>query len=126
VTNETKILSEEFLNTLIPNHLGKKSKIWAGFVRISKNTIKHRIIEDFLLHQPLLERFTVDDVKKRLDELYPERNFFRDTLKTSLWGLTHVVFPHRMSCQTNNGRKGRQTEYFLTSRIKKIYYYGDE
>ena len=75
-----------------------------------------------MLDYPLFVSFTVDDVKAKLDSLYPGRDFFRDSLRTALWVLANEAFPHRIGNQKMNGRKGRVAKYFLTSRIKKISY----
>ncbi|GAI89631.1 unnamed protein product, partial [marine sediment metagenome] len=107
------ILSEEYLNKLTPNHLGVKKKIRAGFISIGNDTMKHLVIEDFLLKQPLFERFTVDDVKAKLDSLYPGRDFCRENLREDLCTLSVEAFPHRMENQTMNGRKGGVSKYLL-------------
>lgn len=114
------VLSEEYLNKLTPNHLGVKKKIQAGFINISKDTMKHLVLEDFILDYPLFVSFTVDDVKAKLDSLYPGRDFFRDSLRGALWVLVNEAFPHRLGNQKMYGQKGRVAKYFLTSRIKKI------
>lgn len=116
------ILSEESLNKLTPNHMGVKKKIRAGFISIGNDTMKHLVIEDFLLKQPLFERFTVDDVKAKLDSLYPGRDFCQDNLREDLCSLTIEAFPYKLIKETYypKNARGQRTEFILTARIKKI------
>ena len=110
------------IRTYSPYVLGDRRKVQAGMTDIQTNTIRHVIIERFLIHQEPFVKFTYQDIKDSLDQEFSPREFYLANLRINMTFLLNDAFPYKLVKKTYypKGTRGRFTQFFLTARIKKI------
>ena len=110
------------VRTFSPYILGDRKKVQAGKTDIQTNTIKHIIIERFLIIQEPWERFTYLEVKDSLERKFSPRTFDLSSIRRNMTFLLNDAFPYKLVKEPYypKGSRGRRTEFFLTARIKKI------
>ena len=114
--------SLSLIRTYSPHFLGDRRIVQAGFTDIQTNTIRHIIIERFLLHQEPFVKFTYQDIKDSLEREFSPRVFRIDGVRVNMKFLLVQAFPYKMIKETYypKGSRGLRTEFLLTARIKKI------
>lgn len=110
------------VRTFSPYLLGERKKVQAGITDIQTNTIRHVIIERFLIRQEPFVKFTYQDIKDSLDREFFPREFQIASLRINMTFLLNDAFPYKMVKETYypKGSQGLRTEFLLTARIKKI------
>ena len=110
------------VRTYSPYVLGDRRKVQAGLTDIQTNTIRHVIIERFLIRQEPFVKFTYQDIKDSLDREFSPREFYLANLRINMTFLLNDAFPYKLVKETYypKSSRGKRTEFFLTARIKKI------
>ena len=110
------------VRTYSPYIMGDRRIVQAGRIDIQTNTIKHIIIERFLIRQEPWVKFTYQNIKDSLDREFSPREFQIANLRINMTFLLDYAFPYKIIKDTfyPKGSRGRRTEFLLTARIKKI------